>query len=151
MELSYRRLCPGDLPAIVELHEKWFPIEYPMVFYNKATSVNSPYYSIVCVDGRDGSICGLIVGRVMRNETCDQEDEDILAAAGSPTAGTAPFLMPPGKLGFDIHKLLTGYYEIKGVHQDAYSCVKYTAPEASPFCFGTFKEFLTNLKRIFFW
>lgn len=55
------------------------------------------------------------------------------------------------KLGFDIHKLLTGYYEIKGVHQDAYSCVKYTAPEASPFCFGTFKEFLTNLKRIFFW
>lgn len=147
----------------------------------------------------------------MRNETCDQEDEDILAAAGSPTAGTAPFLMPPGyadqkllyimtlgvvgryrhsgiatslverlistvsilqsfevvflhvlhtntaalgfyrKLGFDIHKLLTGYYEIKGVHQDAYSCVKYTAPEASPFCFGTFKEFLTNLKRIFFW
>lgn len=77
--ISLRFLCPSDIEIIRILCQDWFPIEYPLEWYEQI--VTPRYYSLVAQV--DACIVGLIVCEIKSFGKLNKEDRDILPASMS--------------------------------------------------------------------
>nr|CAI5822667.1 unnamed protein product [Callosobruchus analis] len=76
-DVQLRFLCPGDLEEVRALCRDWFPIEYPLYWYEEITSSNSRFFSLAAVYNQE--IIGLIVAEIKRHSSLNEEDQGILA------------------------------------------------------------------------
>lgn len=77
--ISLRFLCPSDIDEIRWLCKDWFPIEYPLEWYEQI--VTPRFYSLVAL--YDAAIIGLIVCEIKPYTKLNKEDRDILPASMS--------------------------------------------------------------------
>lgn len=77
--ISLRFLCPADIEEIRSLCQDWFPIEYPLEWYEQI--VTPRYYSLVAL--YESEIVGLIVSEIKPYNKLNKEDRDILPSSMS--------------------------------------------------------------------
>ncbi|ERL87838.1 hypothetical protein D910_05226 [Dendroctonus ponderosae] len=76
-DVQLRFLCPADLDEVRTRCQDWFPIEYPLYWYEEITSSNSHFYSLAAVYQQQ--IIGLIVAEIKPHSYLNDEDTGILA------------------------------------------------------------------------
>lgn len=76
-DIQLRFLCPDDLNEVRALCQDWFPIEYPLSWYEEITSSTSRFYALAAVYNH--VIIGLIVAEIKPFASLNAEDIGILA------------------------------------------------------------------------
>ncbi|XP_017778050.1 PREDICTED: N-alpha-acetyltransferase 60 [Nicrophorus vespilloides] len=76
-DVQLRFLCPNDLDEVRALCQDWFPIEYPLSWYEEITSSTSRFYALAAVYNH--VIIGLIVAEIKPYASLNTEDTGILA------------------------------------------------------------------------
>lgn len=76
-DVQLRFLCPADLDEVRALCQDWFPIEYPLSWYEEITSSTSRFYALAAVYNQ--IIIGLIVAEIKPYCALNPEDTGILA------------------------------------------------------------------------
>ncbi|KAF2881709.1 hypothetical protein ILUMI_24468 [Ignelater luminosus] len=77
-DVQLRFLCPGDLDEVRALCQEWFPIEYPITWYEEITS-SQRFFALAAVYNQ--VIVGLIVAEIKPYRILNAEDSGILAKA----------------------------------------------------------------------
>ncbi|XP_031346504.1 N-alpha-acetyltransferase 60 [Photinus pyralis] len=77
-DVQLRFLCPTDLDEVRALCQEWFPIEYPITWYEEITS-SQRFYALAAVYNQ--VIVGLIVAEIKPYRILNEEDSGILAKA----------------------------------------------------------------------
>lgn len=77
--IRLRFLCPEDIVEIQNLCQDWFPISYPVEWYQQI--VTPKYYSLVAL--YEKTIIGLIVCEIKSYSRLNKEDRDILPSTFS--------------------------------------------------------------------
>lgn len=77
-DVQLRFLCPTDLDEVRALCQEWFPIEYPITWYEEITS-SQRFYALAAV--YDQVIVGLIVAEIKPYRILNEEDSGLLAKA----------------------------------------------------------------------
>ncbi|GLV45902.1 N(alpha)-acetyltransferase 60 [Carabus blaptoides fortunei] len=76
-DVQLRFLCPGDLDEVRALCQDWFPIDYPLSWYEDITS-STRFYALAAVYNQ--VIIGLIVAEIKPYINLNTEDQGILPA-----------------------------------------------------------------------
>uniref|UniRef100_T1GN36 N-alpha-acetyltransferase 60 n=1 Tax=Megaselia scalaris TaxID=36166 RepID=T1GN36_MEGSC len=74
-DVQLRFLCPDDLNEVRNLCQDWFPIDYPLSWYEDITS-SSRFYALAAV--YNFAIIGLIVAEIKKFNKLNKEDRGIL-------------------------------------------------------------------------
>lgn len=69
-EVQLRFLCPDDLQEVKTLCQDWFPIDYPMSWYEDITS-STRFYALAAV--YNFTIIGLIVAEIRQFTNLNKE------------------------------------------------------------------------------
>lgn len=77
-DVQLRFLCPTDLDEVRALCQEWFPIEYPITWYEEITS-SQRFFALAAVYNQ--VIVGLIVAEIKPYRILNAEDSGILAKA----------------------------------------------------------------------
>lgn len=74
-DVILRFLCPEDLEEVRTLCQDWFPIDYPLSWYEDITS-STRFYALAAV--YNSTIIGLIVAEIKQFNKLNKEDKGIL-------------------------------------------------------------------------
>lgn len=75
-DVQLRFLCPNDLDEVRTLCQDWFPIEYPLSWYEEITS-GTRFYALAATYNQ--IIIGLIVAEIKPYASLNSEDQGFLA------------------------------------------------------------------------
>ncbi|XP_053214709.1 N-alpha-acetyltransferase 60-like [Panonychus citri] len=91
--LRFRKLCPNDLETLKHLCEDWFPITYPVEWYNAVINGEYFYPWAATINGK---IVGVIVADIWCRSDCDHCDRDILPGAKFPDDSKVAYILTFG-------------------------------------------------------